>query len=105
MRYSHHCPLLHFSEIIPGTKVPYSELNKTNGIKTGLQLYNLWQIHGQPLNFIIANSKTPLSYLAFSSVSIMRQAMGFQLLCHILSLSLQTPFYFTRLTFSGLTKS
>jgi len=28
----------------------YSVSNKTNGIKIGLQLYNLWQIHGHQLN-------------------------------------------------------
>jgi len=36
--------------------------NKTNGIKIGLQLYNLWQIDGHQLKWRIANTKTPLSY-------------------------------------------
>ena len=37
-------------------------LNKTNGIKIGLQLHKLWQIHGHQLNLRIANSKSPLLF-------------------------------------------
>jgi len=62
----HHNPpqsLLHYSEIIPSNKVLYSESNKPNGIKIGLQLYNLWQIHGHQPNLRIANLKIPISYL------------------------------------------
>ena len=32
-------------------------------IKIGLQLYNLWHIHGHQLNWRIVNSKTPFSFL------------------------------------------
>src|SRR6218665_1227910 len=47
----HHNPpqsSLHYSEIIPGNKVLYSESNKTNGNKIGSQLLQL-----------MANSRTP----------------------------------------------
>jgi len=37
-----------------------SESNKQTALKLG---YNLWQIHGHQLNWRIANSETPLSYL------------------------------------------
>jgi len=68
--------LLHYSEIILHNKVLYSESNETNGIKIGLQLYNLWQIHGHQLNLRIANSK-PLSPIwASSSISRKRQTRG-----------------------------
>src|SRR6218665_609001 len=63
--------LLHYSEIILHNKVLYSESNETNGIKIGLQLYNLWQIHGHELNLRIANLK-PLSSI-WSSISISRK--------------------------------
>jgi len=54
--------LLHYSEISLGHKGLYAVSNKTNGIKIGLQLYNLWEIHGQQLNWRIANSNTPLPF-------------------------------------------
>src|SRR6218665_494775 len=74
----------HYPEIIPGNKVLSSESNKTNSIKIGLQLYNLWQIHGHQLNLRNANSK-PLSPIwASSSVTRKRQATGFEPLRHIL---------------------
>jgi len=49
----HHNPLqssIYSSEIIRGNKGLYSDSNKSNGIKIGLQFYNLWQIHGHQLN-------------------------------------------------------
>jgi len=63
--YHHNSPqsLLHSSEIILGSRGFYSVSNKINGIKIGLQLYNLLQIHGHQLTRRIANSKAPLSYL------------------------------------------
>jgi len=54
---------LHYSEIILGSKGLYSVSNKPNGIKIGLQLYNIYRIHGHQLNWRIANSKITLSYL------------------------------------------
>jgi len=51
------------SEIIPDNKGFYYVSNKTIGIKIGLQVYKLWHIHGHQVNWRIANSKTPLSYL------------------------------------------
>jgi len=54
---------LYSSEIILSHKGLYSVSNKTNRIKIGLQLYNLWQIQGHQLNWRIANSKTHFSYL------------------------------------------
>ena len=73
--------LLHYSEINPSHKGLYSVSNKANSIKTELQLYNLWQIHGHQLNWKITNSKTPI--LASSSISRKWQATGFEPLCHI----------------------
>ena len=37
-------------KIISGYKGLYSVSNKTNGIKIGLQLHRLWQIHGHQVN-------------------------------------------------------
>jgi len=72
-----------YSEIIQRRKGLYSVSNKTNGIKIGLQLYNLWQSHGHQLNWRITNTKTPLLYLSSSSISRKQQTTGFEPLRHI----------------------
>jgi len=52
-----HYSVIHYSEIIPGDEGLYFVSNKTNGIKIGLQLYNVKPLHGHQLNRRIANSK------------------------------------------------
>jgi len=41
---------LYSSDIILGNTELYYVSNKPNGIKIGLKLYSLWQIHGYQLN-------------------------------------------------------
>ena len=51
--FCHHNPLqlsVHYPEIILGKKRSYYVSNKTNSIKIGSQLYNLWQIDGHQLS-------------------------------------------------------
>jgi len=62
----------------------YAVSEKPDGIKIGLQLYNLEHIHWRQVNWRIANSKTLLSSIqAPSTVSRKRQATSFEPLCGI----------------------
>ena len=56
--------LLHYFDIISDNKTLYSKSNKTNGIKIGLQLYNLWQIHGHQLNCKLENPSLLFRHIA-----------------------------------------
>jgi len=74
--------LLRYFEIIPSHKGLYSVSNKINGIKIGLQLYNLWQFTDSSWIEELQTRKHLSPIWASSSTSRKQQATSFGPLCH-----------------------